>query len=171
MTGHTLRARARGASRSIAGSQVRSISASAGSVGTGASSARRTVSRVATTCSQTPVEPHVQTLRRACGPVPLAHSTPHDTPPRSATVASILTPSTERKVTRPASASSRAARVRSRANQFPIDAGKRDRHRAKGVNRGVFAATATVYSDIARSGRLDFLERLGGGLDERDLLK
>jgi hypothetical protein len=86
----------------------------------------------------------VQTLRKACGPVPLAHSIAHCTPPRSATDASIFAFSTARKATRPASASARAARLRSRANQDPIDAGKRDRQRANGVNRAIFAFDVVV---------------------------
>ena len=104
----------------------------------GASSAVRTVSRVATTCWQTPLAPQVQTERRACGPVPVAHSTEVWTGVRSFTVDSTRAGSTERNATRPPSTRSSAERVRSRANQVPICAGRRDRHRAKGVNLGLF---------------------------------
>ena len=96
----------------------------------------RTVSSVATTCSQMPLPPHEQSGRSASGPVPVPHSIVTSREPRaSRTVDSTLRSSTARNNTRLASTSDIATRTRSRANHEPIDAGKRERHVANGVMR------------------------------------
>src|SRR6185312_3327816 len=151
MTGHTLRARVRGASRRSCGSQPKSSSSDSGSP-CNPSPCKRTASSVATMCSHTPLPPHPQTPRSACGPVPLDHSTVTLMGTGRPTVASIRLSSTARNVTRPVSASARAVRVRSRANQLPIDAGNRARHVANGFIRQRMARNG---SDCLGLGRRD----------------
>lgn len=132
-TAHTLRARCRPASRRGAGSQLRSGSCASGF--SSSSVCDRTASRAATTCSQMPLPPHEQTARSARGPVPPAHSTATVRSPRgSRTMASTLKSSTARSATRPPSTRASAVRTRSRANQDPMAAGRRDRQVAKGVS-------------------------------------